>query len=74
VSEIDRIVSLIEQTFEGTPYYGPSLLSALEHGTADLSIRKPSWSAHGIWELLAHLTAELNYAREVINNNAGPWI
>ncbi len=74
MSEIDRIVHLMEQTFEGNPYYGPSVMDTLEHATADLAIRKPTWSAHSIWELVLHLTAELNYARQVIDGTAGAWI
>jgi hypothetical protein len=74
MNEIDRIASLMEQIFEGVPYYGPSVLGTLENVTAELAILKPLWSAHSIWELVSHLTAELNYAREVINGTAGPWI
>jgi len=74
MSEIARIVSLIEQTFEGTPYYGPSLMNTLEHVNVELAIRKPPWSAHCIWELVLHITAELNYACQVINGTAGPWV
>lgn len=74
MNEIDRIASLMEQIFGGDPYYGPSVLGTLENVTADLAIHKPLWSAHSIWELVSHLTAELNYARKVINGTAGPWI
>jgi hypothetical protein len=74
MNEIARIARLLEQTCEGRPYYGSSVLGALEHVTADVAIRKPPWSAHSIWELVAHLTAELNYARTVIEGTAGPWI
>ena len=74
MSEIARIARLLEQTFEGRPYYGSSVLGALELVTADIAIRKPTWSAHSVWELVTHLTAELNYARTVIEGTAGPWI
>lgn len=74
MSEIARIARLLEQTFEGTPYYGPSVLGVLEHVTADLASRKPQGSAHSIWDLVTHLTAELNYARTAIEGTAGPWI
>lgn len=74
MSEIARIVSLIEQTFEGTPYYGPSLINTLERVNVELAIRKPPWSAHCIWELVLHITTELNYACQVINGTAGPWV
>ena len=74
MSEIERIARLLEETFEGKPYYGPSVLGALEGVTADVAIRKPRWSAHSIWDLVVHLTAELDYARTVIEGLAGPWV
>ena len=74
MSEIERIAHLLEQTFEGKPYYGPSVLGALKNVTAKIAVRKPRWSAHSIWSLVAHLTAELHYARAALENTAGPWI
>lgn len=74
MSEIARIVGLLEESFEGKPYYGPSILGTLENVTADVAARKPRWSAHSIWDLVAHLTAELDYALSVIKGTAGPWI
>lgn len=74
MSEIARIARLLEQTFEGKPYYGLSVLGALAPVTADLAIRKPHGSVHSIWALVTHLTAELKYARTVIEGTAGPWI
>jgi hypothetical protein len=47
--EIERIARLLEETFEGKPYYGPSVLGALENVTADIATLRPRWSAHGIW-------------------------
>lgn len=73
MSEIARIARLLEQTFEGKPYYGPSVLDTLVGVTADVAASKPLWSAHRIWDLVAHLAAELNYARAVIEGTAGPW-
>lgn len=74
VSEIERIADLLEQTFEGKPYYGPSVLDALKDVTAKIAIRKPCRSTHCIWSLVAHLTAELRYARAVLEGTADPWI
>jgi hypothetical protein len=74
MSEIERIARLLEQTFEGKPYYGPSILAALQGVTAKVAASKPRWSAHRIWDLVVHLTAELNYAREVVEGTAGPWV
>jgi hypothetical protein len=70
---MERIARLLKQTFEGNPYYGPSVLGALKGVTADIAIRRPTWSAHSIWQLVTHLTAELVYAREVIEGTAGLW-
>jgi len=74
MTEIERIARLLKQTFEGRPYYGPSVLDALAGVTLEIALRKPRWSAHNIWELVLHLTAELNYAREVVAGTAGPWV
>ncbi len=74
MSEIERIAGLMTETIEGGPYYGPSILSMLENVTANVAARKPRWSAHTIWDLVAHLTAELDYAREVLDGTAGPWV
>jgi hypothetical protein len=48
MSEIARIARLLEQTFEGKPYYGPSVLDTLVSVTADVAASKPPWSAHRI--------------------------
>src|SRR5688572_25199552 len=74
MGEIARIARMLEQTFEGGPYYGPSVLGALAGVTADVAARRPPWSAHSIWDIVSHLTAELVYARAVIDGTAGPWI
>lgn len=52
MSEIEHIAHLLEQTFEGKAYYGPSVLGTLEGVTAKIALLKPCWSAHSIWELL----------------------
>ena len=74
MNEIARIARLLKQTFEGQPYYGPSVLGTLKGVTADVAVQKPRWSAHSIWDLVTHLTAELRYARAVIDGTAGPWV
>jgi hypothetical protein len=74
VSEITRIAGLLQQTFEGDPYYGPSVIDALEGVTAQVAGQRPRWSAHSIWDIVVHLTAELDYAGAVIDGTAGPWL
>lgn len=73
MSEIERIARLLEQTFEGKPYYGPSVIGTLEGVTAEIAIQRPRWSAHSIWNIVTHLTAELIYAREVVEGTATPY-
>ena len=63
--EMDRIARLLEQTVEGHPYYGPSLLRALTE------VRQPG---EKLWRIVAHLTAELEYARAVLEGTADPWV
>jgi hypothetical protein len=74
MSEIARIARLLTQSIEGKPYHGPSLFSAITGVTAEIAVHRPPWSAHSIWELLLHVTAELRYARAVIEGTAGPWV
>jgi len=73
MAETARIADMFEQTFEGKPYHGPSVLASLEHVCAEHAARKTA-GAHSIWELVTHLTGELDYARALLQGNAEPWI
>lgn len=73
MSEVARVAQLLDQSFRGAPYHGPSVLAVLRPVTRDLAIRRPKPSVHNIWELTAHLGAEFNYARSVIDGSATPW-
>ncbi|MFX0064627.1 MAG: DinB family protein [Candidatus Hermodarchaeota archaeon] len=74
MKQTERIARLVEQTFEGNPYYGYelSVLGSLEGVTASIAVQKPSQITHSIWEIVLHLTTELRYALEVIQGTAGP--
>ncbi len=37
-NETERVARLMECTFEGKPYYGPSVLGALEGVTVDMAV------------------------------------
>ena len=74
VSETGRIARLLEQTFEGSAYYGPSVLGALAGVDAATAARRPASGAHSIWEIVSHLTAELDYARSVVGGSPEAWI
>src|SRR5262245_59200103 len=73
MSEIDRIAHLLKQTFGARPYYGPPVLGTLEGVRAQDPSRQPGWSAHNIWSIVNHLTAELIYAREVVEGTAAHY-
>jgi hypothetical protein len=73
MSEIARIASLMEQSFEGLPYYGRSVLGVCEEVTAAGALQKPPWSLYSIWDIVAHLTKELDYARDVVEGTAEPF-
>ncbi|NLG98955.1 MAG: hypothetical protein GX491_16485 [Chloroflexi bacterium] len=74
MTEIARIARLFQQVIEGSPYYGPSTFAALKDITADKAIIKPAWSAHSIWDLVNHITAELQYAIRILEKTAEPWV
>ena len=64
MSEIECIVDLLQSSYNGTPWYGPSVVQNLTGVTAEQAVQKPIASAHCIWELVQHITAWVN---EVIN-------
>ncbi len=60
--ESEEIVHLIERVMTGDPWHGPSLAGILAGVTPDLAARRPPGGAHGIWDLVRHMTG---WAREV---------
>jgi GNAT superfamily N-acetyltransferase/uncharacterized damage-inducible protein DinB len=73
-NEIDRIVSLLHQTYDGTPYYGPSLCAVLQEVDSATAARRPVGARHTIWDIVAHVAAELRYAVALLDGTAGPWV
>jgi uncharacterized damage-inducible protein DinB len=74
MTETGRIADLLEQTFEGKAYYGNSVLESLTGITAETASRKPALGKNSIWDLVRHLTAELEYHVRIIEGNAEPWV
>src|SRR4051812_9411312 len=59
--EIDRIVRMLEKTFEKQPWYGPSMNEVLSN--VDPSITgKHQGDAHSIVELVLHMTSWRTFA------------
>lgn len=68
MSEIECISQLLENSYNGTPWHGPSLKANLDGITAAQAAQKPIANGHSIWEIVQHVTAWIN---EVINTLDG---
>ena len=53
--EVERIETLLRQSFAGGAWHGPSVLEAFEGVTAEAACEHPVAGAHSIWELVLHL-------------------
>jgi len=51
-----RILDGLRRTWDGDPWYGPSLRAVLADVDADLAASRPVLGAHSIWELVRHLS------------------
>lgn len=67
MSEIERIVDLLQFSYNGSPWHGPSLMTNLDGITAEQAVRKPIPNGHCMWELVQHLTAWVNEAINVLD-------
>jgi uncharacterized damage-inducible protein DinB len=72
--ESERIARLLELTFDGQAYHGPSVRQALKGIDVSLADRRPEGGVHTIRELVHHITSELRYARALLQGNAEPWV
>jgi uncharacterized damage-inducible protein DinB len=59
--EIDRIVRMLEKTFEKQPWYGPSVNEVLSHVDVK-TVGNNQGSAHSMIELVLHMTAWRTFA------------
>lgn len=67
MSEIDRIVELLQVCYNGSPWHGPSLLGNLDGITAEQAIARPIPNGHCVWELVQHMTAWINEVISVLD-------
>ena len=68
MTELDRLIDLMERVHGGDAWHGPSVLGALEGVTASMAAARPAEGAHSIWEIVAHLTG---WRREVARRAGG---
>jgi uncharacterized damage-inducible protein DinB len=59
----DELLSQIEATHQGDPWYGGSRAAMLDSITAQQAASHPIPNAHSIWELVLHMTAWTNEVR-----------
>jgi uncharacterized damage-inducible protein DinB len=67
MSEIECIVDLLQTSYNGAPWHGPSLVANLDGLTAAQAVEKPIPDGHSIWELVQHLTAWINVTINTID-------
>jgi hypothetical protein len=67
MSEVERIVELLQVCYNGGPWHGPSLMTNLDGITADQAVQKPIPNGHCIWELVQHMTAWINEVIQVLD-------
>jgi uncharacterized damage-inducible protein DinB len=67
-SEIQRIVSLLKQTFEKDAWHGPSVKEVLNKITADQAFNRLP-NTHSIIELVAHMTSWRTYVTRKLSGD-----
>jgi uncharacterized damage-inducible protein DinB len=71
MTDVEGLVELLQQAYEGAPWHGPALRSNLHGVTAEQAARRTG-SAHTIWELVLHLAAwRGEVARRLEGHEAG---
>jgi uncharacterized damage-inducible protein DinB len=62
VTEIERLIELLERVHGGDAWHGPSVKDALAGVTAHVARARPVGGGHSIWEIALHVDA---WRREV---------
>ena len=70
MSRGQRIAQAIERSVSGPMWHGPALADLLEDVNADAAAAYPIKGAHSIWELVLHITAWTEIARERLAGSA----
>ena len=69
MSEVSRILDLLQRTFEGESWHGDPVMKVLAGVTAAQAAQKPLPSAHSIWELVLHMATWKDVARLRLEHN-----
>lgn len=68
IHEVHRIKALLQKTYDGAAWHGPSVKEALQDITAELAFKNFE-NVHTIAELVSHMTAWRNFAINRIQGN-----
>jgi len=67
--EINNMAALLEKTFHGPAWHGPSVRESLEGIDAQMASRKP-FDSHSIVELVLHMTAWRNFVARRLDGDS----
>ena len=67
MSRATRLANHIERTVTGPMWHGPALLEVLDQVDAARARARPIAGAHSIWEIVLHVTAWADIARQRIH-------
>ena len=70
MSRATRLADHIERTVTGPMWHGPALLEALKGVACDQALARPLPDAHTIWEVVLHVTAWCDIARQRLEGQA----
>lgn len=69
ISDIQKIVKLLERSFDQQPWYGPSVMETLKGISADIANNRLPHS-HSIIEIVLHMTAWRNFVTQQLKGNS----
>jgi hypothetical protein len=70
MSRATRLADHIERTLTGPMWHGPALLELLKGVACDQALARPLPDAHTIWEIVLHVTAWCDIARQRLKGQA----
>ena len=66
MTEIERIVDLMEMAFDGQAWHGPSVMGLLSDVDANQASARPLKGRHTVWELVLHMAAWKTVVRRAL--------
>ena len=70
MTELEQFANTLRRGFDGESWQGDSLSELLDGVTAEQARKRPLLNAHGIWELVLHITVWHGVVQRRINGEA----